>query len=124
MKDSMKQPVVRRCPDNHFRRVVFGFGPFIADYPEQVVLAGIVQGWCCRYILSRHNEPILTLSRCAACSDDLDGNLKANRRTCEHTEMLRQTFDPGILWDEYGVDEGVVVLFFFTLYFKLLTRQQ
>ena len=48
MKDSMQKPVVRQCPDGHFHRTIFGFGPFIVDYPEQVVLAGIIQGWCCR----------------------------------------------------------------------------
>lgn len=35
-----------QCPDGHFRRVVYDLGPFIADYPEQVVLSGIVTGWC------------------------------------------------------------------------------
>lgn len=45
----MSTPVVRRCPDGHFRRVVFDFGPFIGDYPEQVMLAGVVGGWCARY---------------------------------------------------------------------------
>jgi len=48
LKPGMKKPVVRRCPDGHFRRVIYDFGPFIADYPEQVMLAGIVQNWCCK----------------------------------------------------------------------------
>jgi hypothetical protein len=39
-------PIVRRCPDGHFRRVIYDLIAFIADYPEQVQLAGIVQGWC------------------------------------------------------------------------------
>ena len=30
--------------DGH--RAIFGLGPYIADYPEQVWLAGIVYGWC------------------------------------------------------------------------------
>ena len=46
---------------------------------------------------------------CTAPQDDLDGHINANHQTCEHTELLRQTFDPGILWDEYGIDEGVIV---------------
>lgn len=37
---------VVRCADGYFRRVVYGFGPYIADYPEQVLLACTVQGWC------------------------------------------------------------------------------
>jgi len=40
---------VARFPDGHFRRVIYGLGPYIADYPEQVLLAGVVQGWCPRY---------------------------------------------------------------------------
>ncbi|KAF8870197.1 hypothetical protein BD779DRAFT_1614206 [Infundibulicybe gibba] len=41
LKPNMTTPVVRQCPDGHFRRIIFGFGPFIADYPEQVMLAGM-----------------------------------------------------------------------------------
>ena len=36
------------CPDSHYRRVVYTLGPYIADYPEQVLLAAIVSGWCTR----------------------------------------------------------------------------
>lgn len=50
IKKYMKTPVVRRCPDGHFRRVIFDFGPFIGDYPEQVMLTVVVQGWCARYV--------------------------------------------------------------------------
>lgn len=46
IRQFMTEPDVARCPDRHFRRVVYDIGPIIADYPEQVVLAGIVQGWC------------------------------------------------------------------------------
>jgi hypothetical protein len=46
LKPGMTQPEVVRCPDGHFRRAIYGLGPYIADYPEQVWLAGIVQGWC------------------------------------------------------------------------------
>lgn len=42
----LASPVVRRCPDGHFRRVIYNLVAFIADYPEQVMLTGIVQGWC------------------------------------------------------------------------------
>jgi hypothetical protein len=53
LKPGMKKPVVRRCPDGHFRRAIYDFGPFIADYPEQVLLAGIVQNWCAKYVFNR-----------------------------------------------------------------------
>jgi len=44
----MTRPAVTLCPDGHYRRVVYGLGPYIADYPEQVLLACVVQGWCPR----------------------------------------------------------------------------
>ncbi|KAF7374058.1 C2H2-type domain-containing protein [Mycena sanguinolenta] len=42
LKPGMTTPVVRRCPDGHFRKAIYDLGPVIADYPEQVMLAGIV----------------------------------------------------------------------------------
>ena len=50
LKPGMTTPEVVKCPDGRFRRAVFQVGPFIADYPEQVVLAGIVSGWCPKYV--------------------------------------------------------------------------
>ena len=44
----MENPVVRRCPNGHFRRVVYDLIAFVTDYPEQTMLTGIVQGWCPR----------------------------------------------------------------------------
>ena len=32
----MTTPEVVRCPDGHFRHAIYGIGPYIADYPEQV----------------------------------------------------------------------------------------
>jgi hypothetical protein len=49
LKHGMLNPEVLRCPDGHFRRCIFGLGPYIADYQEQVLLSCIVQGWCPRY---------------------------------------------------------------------------
>ena len=46
LKPGMTTPVVRRCPDGHFRRVIYDLAAYIADYPEQVYLAGVVQNWC------------------------------------------------------------------------------
>jgi len=45
----MTTPEVVRFPDGHFRKVIYGIGPYIADYPEQAMLACIVQGWCPRH---------------------------------------------------------------------------
>lgn len=46
LKPYMESPKILRCPDGHFRRGIFSLGPNIDDYPEQVWLTGIVQGWC------------------------------------------------------------------------------
>lgn len=51
VKPAMMTPVVRRCPDGHWRRVIYDLAAFIADYPEQVMLSGIVQGWCSKYVV-------------------------------------------------------------------------
>jgi hypothetical protein len=48
LKPGMTVPEVTRCSDGHFRRAIYGLGPYIADYPEQALLACIVQGWCPR----------------------------------------------------------------------------
>ena len=42
---------VIRCPDHHFRRVIYGLGAFIADYPEQSAMSGIVYNWCVTSVL-------------------------------------------------------------------------
>jgi Plavaka transposase len=46
LKPAMTSPEVVQCPDGHFRRAIFSIGPYIADYPEQVWLTMIVNGWC------------------------------------------------------------------------------
>ena len=46
LRPGMTEPVIRRCPDGHFRKVIYDLAGFIADYPEQVALAGTVSGWC------------------------------------------------------------------------------
>ena len=48
LKPHITTPEVLRCSDGHFRRIIYGIGPYIADYPEQVLLACIVQNWCGR----------------------------------------------------------------------------
>ena len=48
----MTKPEITRCSDNQFRRVIYSLAAYIADYPEQVLLACVVQGWCAKYIFS------------------------------------------------------------------------
>jgi Plavaka transposase len=42
----MMKHKVTLCGDGHFRRVIYGLGPYIADYPEQTLLSLVVSGWC------------------------------------------------------------------------------
>ncbi|KAJ7150481.1 hypothetical protein C8R43DRAFT_1127959 [Mycena crocata] len=94
LKVAMKSPEVVRCPDGHFRRVVYGLGPYIADYPEQVWLSCIVQNWC---------------PKCDAKPDNLD-TPGAHRRKDTKTEFLVTCFDPGTLWDDFGIRSDVIVI--------------
>ncbi|KIM51856.1 hypothetical protein SCLCIDRAFT_33120 [Scleroderma citrinum Foug A] len=45
-KPAMLKPKVTVFGDGHYRRVIYGFGPYIADYEEQALLACIVCNWC------------------------------------------------------------------------------
>jgi hypothetical protein len=45
----MTTPEVVCFPDAHYRKVIYGLGPYIADYLEQALLACTVQGWCPKY---------------------------------------------------------------------------
>lgn len=112
----MTTPVVRRCPDGHYRRVIFDIGPFIADYPEQVLLAGIVQGWCPRCVFSHtvieyhwdiYILSFLLSSRCTSLPDTLDTPSIPRRQ--ELTDELLQVFNGKDLWDMYGIDEDLIV---------------
>ncbi|KAJ6615330.1 hypothetical protein B0H10DRAFT_1916032 [Mycena sp. CBHHK59/15] len=91
LKPGMTTPEVALFADGHYRRVIYGLGPYIADYPEQVLLACVVQGWC---------------PRCTAARDDLDG--PSGRRTQFHTQTLFDTLDHGTMWDQYGVIPDVL----------------
>jgi len=46
--------------------------------------------------------------RCDALPDNLDGP-GSRRRSHEKTDFLMKNFDPGILWDEYGIRNDIVV---------------
>ncbi|KAJ6490015.1 hypothetical protein C8R45DRAFT_1138948, partial [Mycena sanguinolenta] len=93
LKAGMTTPDIVRFPDGHYRRAIYGLGPYIADYPEQVWLAGIVQNWC---------------PKCDAPPDHLDDAENVHLRTESATDIMIRNFDPGILWDEFGVRSDVV----------------
>ncbi|KIJ08326.1 hypothetical protein PAXINDRAFT_18535 [Paxillus involutus ATCC 200175] len=91
LKPGMTTPQVMKCPDRHFRRIVFSLGPYIADYPEQVLVSGIVQNWC---------------GRCMAFPNNLDGG--GAPRTLELTQALIKELSLCVVWDEWGVDANIV----------------
>nr|VWP00509.1 Transcriptional repressor TUP1 [Ganoderma boninense] len=92
LKPGMTTPEVIRCGDGHFRKVVYGLGPYIADYPEQALLGCIVQGWC----------PI-----CFAHKTNLD-DPGAQMRSRGGTEDLVRDHELGDLWDKYGIVGDVI----------------
>ena len=87
-----------RCADNHFHRVVYRVGPYIANYPEQVLIAGIVNGWCPVYVnILLMPTARLQKCRCDAHTTDLD-NPSAEPQTPEKTETLFQTKSSDEVW--------------------------
>ncbi|KAL0566548.1 hypothetical protein V5O48_015462 [Marasmius crinis-equi] len=88
----MTTPDIVKCTDGHLWRAVYGVGPYITDYPGQVWLAGIVQGWC---------------PKCDAFPEDLDGIAHTHLRSHGTCEFMVTTFDPGTLWDGFSVRSDV-----------------
>lgn len=51
----------------------------------------------------------LTLDyRCTALPEDLDGST-AEHRSQEYNDVLVKTFNSDVLWDQYGIDDDIVV---------------
>ncbi|KAG1802868.1 uncharacterized protein HD556DRAFT_1437932 [Suillus plorans] len=88
----MTKPEVVRFGDGHYRRVIYGLGPYIADYEEQVLLACIVRSWC---------------PRCMSHCKNLDA--KSLHHTRDHTEALIEEVSSTDLWDEYGIIHDLVL---------------
>ncbi|KZP25932.1 hypothetical protein FIBSPDRAFT_732975 [Athelia psychrophila] len=91
LKAGMTTPEIMRCPDGHYRRGIYGLGPYIADYPEQALLACIVQGWC---------------PKCTVPLDSPD--TLGSRRTRAHSDLLVTELELGVLWEEYGLVGDIV----------------
>ncbi|KAF7967364.1 hypothetical protein HWV62_34649 [Athelia sp. TMB] len=91
LKQGMTTPEVLLCPDGHYRRVIYGLGPYIADYPEQALLACIVQGWCPKCTVPLRRPETL-----------------GGRRTRAHTELLVTELELGELWEDYGLVGDVI----------------
>ncbi|KAG0699194.1 hypothetical protein DFH29DRAFT_983604 [Suillus ampliporus] len=83
LKPGMTEFEVARFRDGHYCRIIYGLGPYIADYKEQVLLACIVRRWC--------------LSHC----ENLDEINLCHSRL--HTDALIEECDHMTLWNEYGI---------------------
>jgi len=108
----MSEPEVIKCADRLYRHVMYGPGPYITDYPEQVVISGIVQGWCPRYVptttlLKLLTQALLRHLRCTAYKNDL--KTPGIPRSKEHTDEIKEALRLGDLWDVYGVISKVEV---------------
>lgn len=119
LKPGMTTPEVVHFPNGNFRKVIYGLGPYIADYPEQALLACIVQGWCPKYVTVLLLTTYITDKpfRCTAPANDLDFGQYV-RRSQVHAELLVEEFELRMLWDEYGL-VGDIVVRFSPLYFML-----
>ncbi len=121
----MTQPEVAKFPDGHFRRIIWGIGPYIADYPEQVLLSCIVQGWCARYVTFPSLDSTmcqLYLPRCQAASDQLDNSEDVyERRSRDHTDFLATKCEMGVLYDNYGIIRDIIVIYSTAFGFSNLT---
>ncbi|KAF9549689.1 hypothetical protein CPC08DRAFT_769029 [Agrocybe pediades] len=92
LRAGMTTPDLVVCPDGHYRKAVYSLAAYIADYPEQVWLAGIVQGWC---------------PKCDAKPGNLDDK-SAHRRTHERSDFIINSFDPGTVWTHHGIRADIV----------------
>ncbi|KAF8338581.1 hypothetical protein F5887DRAFT_1077678 [Amanita rubescens] len=88
LKPAMEKPEVIKCADGKYRNAIYGFGPYIADYPEQCIVACNVQGWC----------PI-----CLANRDDLDGEGKELSRSEKLNDWCRQELSNRKAWEDWGM---------------------
>ncbi|KAF9007427.1 hypothetical protein BDQ17DRAFT_1388955 [Cyathus striatus] len=90
LKPWMEEPKITRCSDGYFYRVIYGLGPYIADYPEQCLLVCIVSGWC---------------AQCTAFPKDLDNDENACLRSYDHTAETYIAADGKLtkLLDGYGI---------------------
>ena len=109
LKSGMEKPEVVRCPDGHHRRAIYGIGPYITDYPEQVLLACIVQNWCGRWVDLNWIDLYIPngLLRCTAFPNNLDEG--GAPRSRDLADALREAFSNAALWDEWGMDADIKV---------------
>jgi len=112
LRPAMSMPEVVMCANGLYRHVVYGFSPYITDYPEQVLISGVVQGWCPRYSSTTALLKLLTLvflwhCKCTLYKDNPE--TPGVLRSKEHTDTIQEVIGLGDLWSLYGVVGKVVV---------------
>jgi len=115
----MTAPRVTLCGDGNYRLVIYGLGPYIADYPGQALLACIVQNWCpksgynCVQVIG---DSLLISSRCTSYPDNLDSGDGLRSRI--HTDVLLESGAISLkeLWDDYGIVGDLIASFFVCLF--------
>ena len=65
--------------------------------------------------LCHHHDSFLMHDRCTALPNDIDG--PRGRRTRAFTDELMDTLDSKTLWDEYGIDDDILVCNSFLMIF-------
>ncbi|KAG2109797.1 hypothetical protein BD769DRAFT_1630402 [Suillus cothurnatus] len=93
LKPAMTKPEVACFGDSHYRHVIYGLGPYIADYEEQVLLMCIVKNWC---------------TKCLSYRKSLDNDSLQRSKT--HTKALIKECDHLALWDEFGIVAQLMLL--------------
>ena len=113
LKPWMSVPEVVKCADGLYQRVIYGLGPYIADYPEQVLLAGIVQGWCPKWVffsaLTSFTQPgSLKRCRCTTPANDLK-SVKGVLRSGSHSDDVKDLLGMAECWTLYGMVSSIEV---------------
>lgn len=95
---------------------MYGIGPYIADYPEQCLLACVVSGWCPQcassWCVPGCWQSPSCFSSCISPADDLDGGPDIHVHwSHKHTEDVQTGYegDLKLMWDGYGIIGDVVV---------------
>ena len=103
LKPFVSTPNVVRCPDQYFRCVLYGLGPHISDYPEQVTISWILTNWCSTYVRSllAPRKHLLNPQRCHAPPHALD--TPSRMQTADHTAVLVSMHPEDTLRERYGI---------------------
>ena len=107
----METPGIVCYGDGYYQCTIYGLGPYIADYPKQVLLACIMQGWCPRLAIRSflyQFDSYMLFYRCNARWDNLDDNI-AGWRLHKLTCSLIAALDKKSLWDDYGIVSNIMV---------------